>query len=167
MLDLATKLRHWKKENKILCLELIARSHSDYQTADGFFQQHCPQVKCPKCGLRSPNVLATTICSRKTTQNGQNRMCGNASVLCKLVFLFFRGSWYSWSKCLVASVGRLYKWKSFREIGGQLFRVVLCKSVVCCNIWVGDPVYSDLFTSRYRWNREAFSSVSAVFDRFL
>ena len=133
---------------------------------DGFFQQHCLQAECTKSDLRSPNVLAANISSRKAAENGENRTCGNASVLCKLDFLFFRGSWSSWSKCLVASVDRLYqrKRKSFREIGGLLFRVIVCKSVVCCNIWTGDTFYSNLFASRYRWNGETLSSLTAVFS---
>ena len=136
---------------------------------DGFFQQHCLQAECTKSDLRSPNVLAANISPRKTAENGENRTCGNTSVLCKPDFRFFCGSWISWSKRHVASVDRLYqrKRKSFRGIGGLLFRVIVCKSVVCCNIWTGDTFYSDLLTSRYRWNREALSSLAAVFSWLL
>jgi len=67
-----------------------------------------------------------------------------------LFFSFVAIAGPSWSKCLVTSVDRLYKWKSFREIGGQLFRVVLCKPVVCYHIWTRDTFHSDLFTSRAR-----------------
>ena len=131
---------------------------------DGSFQQHCLPAQRAKADLRFPILLEPSISLQKS-ENGENRTCGDPPVLGKLVFLLCRHSRPSGSKCLVASVDRLYKWKSFREIGGQLFRVVICKSVVCCNIWTRNTFYSDLFTSRARWNREAFPSVTALLDR--
>ena len=169
------QLRHWRKNSRkteyfvvnwLFGATGFTAIPAPVFKTDGFFQQHCLQAECTKSGLRSPNVLAASISSRKTAENGENRTCGNASVLWKLDFRFFRVIWSSWSKCHVASVERLYqrKWTSFREIGRLLFRVIFCKYVVCCNIWTGDTFYSDLLASRYRWNREALSSLTAVFS---
>ena len=137
-----------KKTKTLLCVDCSVPEDLEQPATvqtDGFFQQHCLPAEGAKSGLRSPILHVPNISSRKTAENGENRICGNPSALGKLVFLFSRGSRSSWSKRLVASVDRLYKWKSFREIGGQLFRVIICKFVVCCNIWTGNTLSSNLF----------------------
>ena len=131
------------------CVVLNQATTASTVQADGSLQQHWLPAQSTKAGQRFPNLHSPSISSRKS-ENGENRTRGNPSVLGKLVFLFYRNSRSSWPKRLAASVGRLYKWKPFREIGRQLLRVILCKSVVCCNIWTGDTFYSNLFASRYR-----------------